>query len=498
MKSAIRPLALSLLALALVLFAGPLRATTYMMMPDSALADQAKAVLDVKVLGMDSAPVVDGPPSTDYLVEVNRVLKGDISGSTLVVRVPGGVNPEGLGLKIWGAPQFTPGENALLFVAPAKDGTYHILHLMLGAFHQRTIDGQTVALRDLSQAHEIDNKEDVVRDFSRFSDWIADRATGVKHEGGYVLSTAKALGGVDPKFVLMTFNDGNPIRWFRFDNGQSVEWKVNSAGQPGLGLAATIQAFQIALNAWTSDPDTNINYVYSGTTNATAGLDHADGINAIVFNDPNDSVEGTFDCGTGGVIAQGGPFFFSSTRLYKGTAYHEAGEADIEVNDGTDCLFTNDPTAAQEVFAHELGHTLGLGHSKVKDALMYAFVHDDGRGAHLTDDDRAAINVLYGSSSGGGNGGGATLTAPQRLAARATSNTSVTLTWRDRAQGEDGYRVEVKVGRGRFQEIQKLPANSTSAVINGLTPGATYTFRVRAAAGTSFSGYASVNVTLPH
>ncbi|HEX3555423.1 MAG TPA: matrixin family metalloprotease [Thermoanaerobaculia bacterium] len=502
MKSVLRPLALPLLAL--VLAAGPLRATTFMMMPDSALADQAKAVLDVKVLGVDSAPVVDGPPSTDYLVEVNRVLKGDIAGSTLVVRVPGGVNPEGLGLKIWGAPQFTPGENALLFVAPAKDGTYHILHLMLGAFHRRTIEGQTVALRDLSEAHEINDKEDVVRDFSRFSDWIADRAAGVRHQGGYVL-TAKAL--IDPKFVLMTFNDGNPIRWFRFDDGQSVEWKVNSAGQPGLGLAATIQAFQIALNAWTSDPDTNINYVYAGTTSATAGLDHADGVNAIVFNDPNNSVEGTFDCSTGGVIAQGGPFFFSSTRLYKGTAYHEAGEADIEVNDGTDCFFGGDPTVAQEVFAHELGHTLGLGHSKLKDALMYAFAHNDGRGAHLTDDDRAAIAVLYGSSSGsgggggngGGNGGGATLTAPQKLAARATSNTSVTLTWRDRAQGEDSYRVEVKVGRGRFQEIQQLPANSTSAVINGLTPGATYTYRVRAAAGTSnFSNYASVNVTLPH
>ncbi|MBW8875241.1 MAG: matrixin family metalloprotease [Acidobacteria bacterium] len=500
MKSAVRPLVLSLLAFSLVLSAGPVRATTYMMMPDSALADQAKAVLDVKVLGVDAAPVVDGPPSTDYLVEVNRVLKGDISGSTLVVRVPGGINPEGLGLKIWGAPQFTPGENALLFVAPAKDGTYRILHLMLGAFHQRTVDGQAVALRDLSEAHEIANKSDVVRDFNRFSDWIADRAAGVRHEGGYVLSAAKALGVVDPKFVLLTTGDGTPIRWFRFDNGQSVAWKVNSAGQPGLSLDTTIQAFQTALNAWTNDPDTNINYVYTGTTSAAAGLDHSDGINAIVFNDPNNSVEGTFDCSTGGVIAQGGPFFFNSTRNYKGTAYHEAAEADIEVNDGTDCFFGGNPSAAQEVFAHELGHTLGLGHSKLKDALMYAFAHNDGRGAHLTDDDRAAINQLYGSSSGsgGGNGGGVTLTAPQKLAARATSHTSVTLTWRDRAQGEDSYRVEVKVGRGRFQEIQQLPANSTSTVINGLTPGATYTYRVRAAAGTSFSNYASVNVTLPH
>src|SRR4051794_4698722 len=222
-----RRLVQSSFALSLFLLAGSAWATTYKMMPDSALVDQAKAVVDVKVIGVDSAPVVDGAPSTDYLVEVNRVVKGDLSGSTLVVRVPGGINPEGLGLKIWGAPQFTPGENALLFVAPAKDGTYRILHLMLGAFHQRTVDGQAVALRDLSEAHEIANKSDVVRDFNRFSDWIADRAAGVRHEGGYVLSAAKALGVVDPKFVLLTTGDGTPIRWFRFDNGQSVAWKVN-------------------------------------------------------------------------------------------------------------------------------------------------------------------------------------------------------------------------------------------------------------------------------
>jgi hypothetical protein len=379
--------------------------------------------------------------------------------------------------------------------------------MMLGAFHRRTIDGQAVALRDLSEAHEVGGGgQDAVRDFDRFSDWLADRAGGYLHQGGYVLLGTKAQrGSVTDKFTLLTYTDGNPIRWFRFDRGQSVEWKVNSAGQPGLGLDATIQAFRTALNAWNTAPDVNINYVYTGTTESTAGLDHGDGINAIVFSDPNNSVEGTFDCSNGGVIARGGPFFFLATKPFKGQAYHEAAEADIEVNDGTECFFGNNPSVAQEVFAHELGHTLGLGHSKLRDALMFANAHNDGRGARLTDDDRAAISLLYGSGNGsggggtGGGGGGVTLTAPQKLAARANSNTQVTLTWRDRAQGEDSYRVEVKVGRGRFNEIQQLPANSTSAVLNGLTPGATYTFRVRAAAGASnFSNYASVNVTLPH
>ena len=508
MKSTLRPLALSLLGLAFLLSSGPLRATTYMMMPDSALADQAKAVIDARIVGVDSSPVLDGAPSTDYLVEVNRVVKGDLPGSTLVVRVPGGVNPEGIGLKIWGAPQFVEGENVLLFLAPAKDGTYRIVHLMLGAFHQRSMNGKSVALRDLSEAHEVGkgldtDGEDAVRDYDRFSDWLADRANGIRNPGSYVLGTAKAqLNAIPEKFALMTYTDGNPIRWFRFDRGQKVEWKVNAAGQPGLGLNATIAAFQAALNAWDADAGTNINYVYTGTTQSANGLSRSDGVNSILFDDPfrddaDNAVEGSFDCATGGVIAMGGPFFFESTKVYKGKAYHEAAEADIVTNDGTECFFANNPRVAEEVFAHELGHTLGLDHSKQRDALMFAFAHDDGRGARLTDDDRAAVAVLYGNGAAGGPNGGVKLAAPQKIAARATSNTEVTLSWRDKAAGEDGYRVEVKVAKNRFNEIQQLNPNSTSTVISDLTPGKTYVFRVRAASGSRFSPYAMVTVTLP-
>ncbi len=505
------PLRLLVLLLLLPLAALPAAATTYMMMSDQDLTDQAPAVVEARVVGVEFAPVLDGMPATDYLVEVSRVLKGDLPGSTVLVRVPGGVNPEGLGLKIWGAPRFAEGEETILFLSPAKDGTYRIVHLMLGAFHKRTVDGHSVALRDLSEAHAIGEKglsggADVVRDFGRFSDWVAGRAVGVESETDYVVRTSagfeKALSAATEKFSFLAPASGNAIRWFRFDRGQRVDWRVHSDGQPGLGPEASIEAFKEAIVAWTSDGGSNIQYSYVGTTPAANGLARSDGVNAIVFDDPfrddpSEAVEGTFACGRGGVIAVGGPWFFSSTQAFRGNRYHETAEADIVTNDGTECLFRSNGSGAREVFAHELGHTLGLGHSSNDEALMFASAHNDRRGAQLTDDDRAGVAELYGNGAGP-TPGPSNLVAPAKLTARAASSTSVRLTWRDKSRGEEGFSIEVKKKGAKWAEALAVEADSTTAVVEDLIPGATYVFRLRAVAGGGASGYSNTaTVILP-
>jgi len=82
------------------------------------------------------------------------------------------------------------------------------------------------------------------------------------------------------------------------------------------------------------------------------------------------------------------------------------------------------------------------------------------------------------------------LAAPSALAATAASTTEIRLTWTDNSTSEQNFLIE-KLTDGVFKQFKMLGANITSAKITGLTPGTSYTFRVRAASGTTYSPYSN-------
>ena len=247
---------------------------------------------------------------------------------------------------------------------------------------------------------------------------------------------------------------------------------------------------QRALSAWNADPGSSLSLQYGGTTSRTGGFSSSDGANVVLFEDPNDEIPGSFDCNSGGVLAIGGFSKVSGTADFGGATYWRIVEGEVVTQDGAGCFFAgNNGKNGELVFAHEIGHALGLGHScgdsgtpscadpVLNDALMRAFAHNDGRGARLGADDRAALAVLYGD----GAPPCTVPTAPSGLSATAISSSRIDLTWQDRSQDEEGFAVERKPsGATSFTRVVTLPAGARSYSDTGLAASTGYTYQVRA------------------
>lgn len=475
-----RKLIVSGILLLLVAGLRPASATTALPIQDGALADQAVVIAEGTVTGAGPS-AQPGRPATEYRLRVERLIKGEAPG-TLVVRVPGGAAANGLKLKIWGAPAFRIGERSLLFLVANQDGTYGPLHLALGAFHELRSGTERLAVRDLSEVYQAGAEETAegVRNLDRFGRWLKDRVAGVEREADYFVAAPK----MGRAWEEVNYLGGIKQRWREFDRKEDVIWRAHSAGQPQFG-GGGFNEFQAALQAWNNEPSTNIRYRYQGLTNNTTGFQDFDGQNVILFDDLHDEAPGSFSCprpGTGsGVLAIGGTWYDDSTTPAT------IGGADIVINNGAGCWFTTSKRAEQ-IYGHELGHTLGLGHAcgdertgpcntnDKDDALMRATAHPDERGARFNANDRAAIVSLYPGADGPSN----KPAAPSDLVGTATSRTQILLTWTDNSSNETQFLVQMKKNKN-FKTVKTLKKNVTSVTINtGLKAGKSYTFRVLA------------------
>ncbi len=498
-----------LLALLLAtVLTGPLAATSYVRVSDEALVDESPLAVVARVAAVDRSVVVKGRHGsalmTEYVLEIEESLKGEAPGRVLRMRLPGGLRPDGSGLKIYGMPSFRPGERALLFLEPDGRGAWRPAHLLLGAFREVRAGDRSLAVRNLREATEVRKTPDGIeeapgsdrlRDFDAFARWVAARGAGARPDADYLVGylDSQLLRQIIGKYTLFEDNDdGFELRWFDFDTDGNVAWKAFSTGQQGVSGGGYSQ-FQTALEAWNAEPLTPVDYRYDGKTSSDNGLGVFDGVNTIVFNDPTNILP-AFSCSSGGVLALGGPWYQTATDTFGGRTFHKIVSADIVTNSGLACFFEGSPDgskAAQELFGHELGHTLGIGHScgdsngpdpnclnpAFDDALMRAFVHDDERGARLAADDRAAVQDLYSQVPA----------PPTKLTASPQSTTQIRLAWEDNADNESAFRVEAKTLGGTYAEVATAPADSTSVVVGGLTPATGYSFRVSAVGETGTS-----------
>jgi hypothetical protein len=89
---------------------------------------------------------------------------------------------------------------------------------------------------------------------------------------------------------------------------------------------------------------------------------------------------------------------------------------------------------------------------------------------------------------------------PTALAAVATSDESIALSWRDKSNNESSFEIERSTNGTDFEVIATLPANQRAYLDTGLDPSSTYIYRVRASNehGTSAPSSVAAGTTLQH
>src|SRR5436190_1539070 len=244
---------------------------------------------------------------------------------------------------------------------------------------------------------------------------------------------------------------------------------------------------QTAMSSWTSYSQAKIFYTYSGVrTGSLGGLTAPNGVNEVLFNDPNNEISGTF---TGsGVVGTGGFNGVSGTAQWNAPftadASHPAGaqtsftisEGNLTIQDGVSPSTGISSSRLAEIVAHEFGHTLGLGHSNDNTALMYAYV--TGLGPALRSDDQVAARWLYPNGSVAPPPPLNPPAAPSNLGASAAGS-NVNLTWTDNANNETSQSVYMATGSGAFSKVGDVSADVVGATVSGFTAG-TYRFYVTA------------------
>ncbi|HLK12777.1 MAG TPA: thrombospondin type 3 repeat-containing protein [Candidatus Binatia bacterium] len=392
----------SILTLAALAAAATTHATTFVAMSEHALARAADAIVLGRVQRLESVADRDGAISTLVSVEVERTYKG-AHHDLIVLRQPGG-SVGGRGLWIAGSPRFAIGERNLLFLSVARDGSVRTTDYGLGQFQivSDGAGGAPVAMRTLSES--VLGGARVRRlSLARLERLIA-RAVALDRDHAVAPLVAVPHEATDPGLAresieAFTLMDSPHGRWHEPDLGEPVVYLVAGADAK-LGAAASLAAVDGAAAAWTNVAGASIVLERGGTTPAAPLV--CDGLSQIVFNDPFNEMPAPVSCS--GVLALGGFCTSADTDVVSGVTFNRITEGNVTMNGGFGgCSFWNETNLA-EVLTHELGHTIGIGHSSenpdepdpvLADATMYYRAHFDGRGASVHADDIAAVRFIY-------------------------------------------------------------------------------------------------------
>lgn len=309
-------------------------ATTVLPIADEALLERAAAVAELSVLSVSPAP--GSPiPSTDHIVLVERLFKGRLPGTTIVVRLPGGLGADGVGLVVDGLPRLAAGDRLVAFLEPRDDGTYGALHLALGLFLELEAGRDTWAVPLSPPADE----ETRMRDLGRWTAWL--EAPGERPAAACLRWASASVR--------------EKVTGLREDRAAPPTPQVIGAG--GWRIDRTLPA--AVLEAWTLAIPAAGPAASLGPSPAASGL-AAPEAGSWLAADGAGAIPGRFDCAAGGLAV----LSVSRYRLRPEAAPRPTAAAAVEalgttllVNDGAECLAADDSTALTRLLADEVAGT---------------------------------------------------------------------------------------------------------------------------------------------
>ncbi|QJR10476.1 hypothetical protein DSM104443_01540 [Usitatibacter rugosus] len=290
-------------------------------------------------------------------------------------------------------------------------------------------------------------------------------ATAVVFSAIALFSSGNARAAGEP--VVSPLNDGGSVYHYHPDSNEKYQlfspptgikhpggvmhWRYNDANRPvSVTKNDAITKTQAAMAKWTAV--CKISFVYDGET--AVGFNTSDGNNVVGWDT-------TIVAPTTGI---------TYVAWNPGTGLMT--DSEIRLN-------ANYTPGFDSTLVHEVGHALGLQHSDVNGAVMSGPPLTSYNGmSSLGADDVAGCVFLYGAPGGPAPGPDTTApTVPTGLAATATGQTTMSLTWNasSDAVGVANYKIFRASNGSQLGTVTSPGANVTN-----LTPGTTYGFTVSA------------------
>ncbi|MEW6128350.1 MAG: matrixin family metalloprotease [Acidobacteriota bacterium] len=413
-----RSLALSLFAFIIsILFSTSTHATTAIIPTDKDLIVSSRFIVTGEVRSVVCAWDDTHQVAWTYVeVDCDRLLKGNLENRTIVLKELGGYFPDG-GYEVVGAPYYQAGQRVLLYLNTSADGALHTAHSFVGSFSIETDigSGEIIAKRNLNDEVRLlaPVDESTTTSIAPLREYLGKIRQTLNTEIALIAQydaihqtqplTIRPLEYERKKREGINFSTDFVVtgtRWFEADSGQSVSYYLNPDRSPvaGGGSAEVTRG----LTAWSAQSGAPIQLQLAGSTTSCGAV--RDGANVISFGDCLGQLDPAIGCS--GVVARTTVYWSLETTVIGGRSYNRLLEADIVFNRGMDC-FLSTPSTLAEIACHEIGHSIGLGHSGDSNAIMWALARGR-RDATLAADDITGVLAIYpqGSSGGGGGGGG--------------------------------------------------------------------------------------------